>query len=60
MDKFTDMRWKHCGHPADIYLFKAIKRNTRKRRRPDFFIVNFEHISHLFLVFLFMNLNKEM
>ena len=27
-------------------------------RRPGVFIVNFEHISHLFLVFLLLTLNK--
>ena len=44
--------------------FKVNNRNNRKRcemcqwRRPDVFIVNFEHISHLFLMFLLLNLNK--
>ena len=50
---------------ANIYLFKVNHRNTRKRceicskltmktleRRPAVCIVNFERISHLFLVFL--------
>ena len=59
-------------NPANIYSFKDNKRNTRKRckicsnltiktperRRSDAFIVNFEHISHLFLVFLLLPLNK--
>ena len=42
---------------ANIYLIKVIDRNTRKRcetpepRCSGIFIVNFEHISHLFLVF---------
>ena len=31
-----------------------------KERRPGVFIVNFEHISHLFLVFLVLSLNKQM
>ena len=30
------------------------------RRRSDLFIVNFEHVSHLFLLFLLLNLNKQM
>ena len=30
----------------------------RHCRRSGVFIVNFEHISHLFLVFLLLNLNK--
>ena len=54
-------------YPAKIYLFKVNNRNTRKRcemcskltikkqerrcRRSSVFIVNFELISHLFLVF---------
>ena len=29
-------------------------------RRSGVFIVNFEHISHLFLVFLLLTLNKQM
>ena len=57
-----------------IYLFKDNNRNTRKRceicskltiktperrqRRSDVFIVNFEHISELFPVLLFLTLNK--
>ena len=57
-----------------MYLFKVNNRNTRKkceicskltiktpeRRRSGVFIVNFEHISHLFLVFLLLTLNKKM
>ena len=55
--------------PAAINLFKANNRNGRKRckicskltitperrhwRCSGFFIVNFEHISHLFVVFLY-------
>ena len=60
--------------PGYVYLFKVNNRNTGKRgeictkltvktperrqRRSDVFIVNFEHISHLFLVFLLFNLNQ--
>ena len=60
-------------HPAKIYLFKVINRNTRKRyelclklttKTPEIrhwwcsavFIVNFEHISHLFVVILLLTL----
>ena len=57
---------------GNIYLFKVNSRNTRKNfeicsnlsvkasewRRSGVFIVNFEHISHLFLVFLLLTLNK--
>ena len=59
---------------AKIYLFKVTNKNTRKsyeicsklmikppercRRRSGVFVVNFAHISHLFLVFLLLTLNK--
>ena len=36
---------------ANIYLFKV-------NNRSGAFIVNFEHISHRFLEFLLLNLNK--
>ena len=43
-------------------MFKGNYKNTRKRhwRRSGVFIVNFEHISDLFLVFLLLTLNKQM
>ena len=60
--------------PVYIYLFKVISKNTRKRCeicsrltiktserhrwRRFVFIINFAHISHLFLVFLSVTLNK--
>ena len=54
--------------PVNIYLFKNDNRNTRKRfdisssklklRRSDVFIVNFEHISHFFLVFILLSLSS--
>ena len=57
--------------PVAIYMFKVNKRNTRTRckirskiaiktpewSRSGVFIVNFEHISHLDLVFLLLTLN---
>ena len=50
--------WK--SFPDNIYLSKVNNRNTRnsQRRRSGIFIVNFEYISHLFLVLLLLNLNK--
>ena len=61
-------------NPANIYLFKVNNRDTRRFeiclkltitaleqrqwRRSGVFIVNFEHISHIFLVFLLLALNK--
>ena len=62
--------------PASIYLFNVNNRNSRKRYeicsklttkksqwrrcRSGVFIINFEHISHLFLEFLLLTLNKYM
>ena len=57
--------------PADIYLLKVNNRNTRarceicskltikipERRRSGIFIVNFDHISHLALLFPLLTLN---
>ena len=51
--------------PAGIYLLKVNNRNTRTRcqicskltiKIPDIFIVNFEHILRLVLVFLLLTL----
>ena len=48
--------------PAGSYMFKINNKDTRKRpwRRSGIFIVNFEHISHLALVFLLLTLSREM
>ena len=47
---------------ANMYSFKVNNKNTRKKgkicRRSGVFIVNFEHVLHLFLVFLLLTLNK--
>ena len=45
--------------PAGIYMLKVNNRNTRTRCEicSGIFIVNFEHISHLVLVFLLLTLN---
>ena len=40
--------------PANIYLFK------RRQWRHSDVIIDFEHILHLFLVFLLLTLNKQM
>ena len=58
---------------ANTYLFRVNDRKTRKRceirsnltikttaRRSGFSIVNFEHISLLFLVFLLFTMNRKM
>ena len=65
--------WLYFGNPAGIYLLKVNNRNTRTRceicskltiktpeRRSGVFIVNFEHISHLVLVFLLLTLNMQL
>ena len=56
--------------PANIYLLKVNDRNTRTRREiysklkiktsddVAVFIVNFEHVSHPFLVFLLLTLSR--
>ena len=58
--------------PANIYLFKVSSRNTRKKcevcskltkriprqYRSGVFIVNFKNISHFFLVFLWLTVNR--
>ena len=46
--------------PAGNYMFKVNNRKTRKRCEicSKFFIVNFEHISQLFLVFLLLTLSR--
>ena len=58
--------------PAGIYLLKVNNTNTRTRyeiyskltikipERRQWFIVNFEHISHLVLVFLLLTLNMQL
>ena len=38
----------------------AIETPEQRQRRSGFFIVNFEHISHLALLFLFLNLSRYM
>ena len=60
--------WKN---PANIYLFKVKKRNTRERceicseltiktlMSSDVFTVNFKYISQLFLVILLLNLRDD-
>ena len=40
-------------NPASIYLFKVNNRDS------GVFIVKFDHISHLFLVFLLLTLSNE-
>ena len=44
---------------AGNYMFKVNNRNTRARCE-IVFIVNFEHISHLVLVFPLLTLRKQM
>ena len=56
--------------PANIYQLKVDNRNTRTRREiysklkikasddVAVFIVNFEHVSHPFLVFLLLTLSR--
>ena len=65
---FFIVKLETSNFPANIYLFKVNKINTRKGvkyvkktliiRKPD--ILNFEHTLHLFLLFLLLALNKYM
>ena len=53
----------HNTSPAGNYMFKVNNRNTRTRCETCsklFFILNFEHISHLILVFLLLTLNMQL
>ena len=70
--EFGILNWRYIllnVFPDNIYLFKVNNRSTRKRSymkaperyqrsRSCDFIVNFEHISHLFRMFLLLTLNK--
>ena len=52
-------------YPIGVYLLKVNNRNSRIRceicsKLTIHFIVNFEHISHLILVFLLLTLNMEL
>ena len=53
---------------AKVYLFKVNNRTSRKRceicsrltiKAPDTFIGNFQYMSHVFLVFPLLDLNKR-
>ena len=59
-DKESGVQDKY-SFPTGIYLLKVNNRNTRIRCKyvhlSGVFIVNFEHISYLVLVFLLLNLN---
>ena len=55
-------------NPAGIYLFKVNNRNSRKsceicskltikRRRSVVFIIKYEHVSYVFLLFLLLTLS---
>ena len=72
--KSTLVNHQYSQHPANIYLFKVNNRkmceisSKLKRKIPErpywchsgVFIVNCEHISQLFLVFLLLPLNRLM
>ena len=46
--------------PTGNYMFKVSNRNTRTscEIRSGVFLVNFEHISHVFVVLLLLTLSK--
>ena len=45
---------------AEVFYKYMYKKEHRQWRRSSVFIVNFEHISHLVLVFLLLTLNKQL
>ena len=52
---------KRCETRTKLTIKTPERRQWRRSwRRSCVFIVNFEHISHLFLVFLLLTLNKQM
>ena len=71
---FKCKHYFYIYHPAGKYVFKVKNRNIRtrceiyskltiktperRRRRSGVFIVNFEHISRLVLMFLLLTLNR--
>ena len=57
---FSEPKYLQRSTPAGKYMFKVNNRNTQWRQwlRSGVFIVNFEHISHLILVFLLLTLSK--
>ena len=44
----------------EICLKLTIKTPEERQRRRSCVFINFEHISHLFLVFVFLNISKQM
>ena len=53
------MKMRMRSYPAGNCMLKINNRNTRVvRRRSGVFIVNFEHISHVALVFLLLTLKR--
>ena len=64
---YTSKSFLHISviYPAGNYMFKVNNTNFRTRtlkrhqwRRSGIFIINFEHISHLLLVFLLLTLSR--
>ena len=57
-----ELRTFYINTPAGIYLFKLSNGNTKKLWKiySGVFIVNFEQISHIILVFSLLILNKQM
>ena len=49
----------HCGDNMNLETMENITDiQYNEMKYSGVFLVNFEHISHLFLVFLFLTLNK--
>ena len=56
---FHKNKWENVNFPAGNYMFRVNNRDTRARCEicSGILIVNFEHISHLLLVFLLLTLS---
>ena len=58
MNGTVNFRELENPYPANIYLLKVKYVQFNKKDTRRVFIVNFEHVSQLFVVFLLLTLNK--
>ena len=60
LDKYFHQNAENSERVGVKFQYKVTEAAQHQRRRSGVFIVNFEHISHFFLVFLLFPLNKQM
>ena len=58
VNQYNNCQLTFTGSNRKIETLEKGKKYFKRWRRSSVFIVNFEHISHLFLVFLLWTLNK--